>query len=413
MNISLAQNIGDESIDYALLRIEGGLDRLAAWVEGHDYCAYDPGDGQMSHLSALTFGNQTLERLLTAVVLRSPFNIRPLLGVSPHVSTKGMGYMAWGYLRRLQSTGDPHFETKARYCLDWLLAHRSPGYDDLCWGNAFTFTTRAGRIPKGEPTIVWSGLIGQAFVEAYEILADERYLDAANSVCDWIMKLPREETQSGSCLSYVAFRQVSIHNSNMLGAALLARVGAIRDRRDALDLAQAAMRYSCARQSRDGAWFYGEDPKYHWIDSFHTGYNLDSLKRYADCAHDSAFSDELMRGYAYFRRNFFEADGRIKYFNDRLMPIDIQCAAQAIDTLSFFSAQDPAALDLACVVALRTIDQMQDPSGYFYYRDLGWIKIKTPMFHWGQGTMFKALAHLAQKLTCNTGDSAVREGNSA
>ena len=37
---------------------------------------------------------------------------------------------------------------------------------------------------------------------------------------------------------------------------------------------------------------------------------------------------------------------------------------------------------------------MQDPDGHFYYRDLGWKKIKTPMLHWGQGTMFKALAHL-------------------
>ena len=41
---------------------------------------------------------------------------------------------------------------------------------------------------------------------------------------------------------------------------------------------------------------------------------------------------------------------------------------------------------------------MQAPEGYFYYRDLGWTKIRTPMFHWGQGTMFKALAHLMGKL---------------
>jgi len=32
--------------------------------------------------------------------------------------------------------------------------------------------------------------------------------------------------------------------------------------------------------------------------------------------------------------------------------------------------------------------------GHFYYRDLGWIKVKTPMLHWRQGTLFKALAHL-------------------
>jgi hypothetical protein len=41
---------------------------------------------------------------------------------------------------------------------------------------------------------------------------------------------------------------------------------------------------------------------------------------------------------------------------------------------------------------------MQDANGYFYYRDLGWKTIRTPMFHWGQGTMFKALSNLLTKL---------------
>ena len=377
--------------------IADSLDRLTRWVENRNYQAYDPGDGQMSYLRSLTFGSRTLERMLTAAVLRSPVNIRPLLGIKPHTSTKGMGYMAWGHLRRFQTSGLPHHAERARMCLDWLLAHRSPGYPDLCWGNDFTFTTRAGRIPRGEPTIVWSGLIGQAFVDAYDILRDTRYLDAATSTCNWILKLPREETAGGTCLSYVAFGQVSIHNSNMLGAALLARVGAFTGRIEAIDVARQAMRYSCSRQQPDGAWFYGEDPKYHWIDSFHTGYNLDSLKRYIDSACDSGFSDHLLRGYQYFKQHFFEHDGRTKYMHNRLLPIDIQCLAQAMDTLSFFSTSDPEALDLAQRVASWTIEHMQAPEGYFYYRDLGRMKIRTPMFHWGQGTMFKALAHLLGK----------------
>ena len=378
--------------------IQRSLDRLGAWVEDRGYRAYDPGDGQMSFLAALTFGNQTLERVLTASVLRTPFNIRPLLGIRPHTSTKGMGYLAWGYLRRYVTTGDSHYAQKAGRCLDWLIEHRAPGYSQFCWGNDFTFTTRAGRIPRGEPTIVWSGLIGQAFVDAYVAMGDQRYLDVARSVCDWILKLPREQAGSGACLSYVALHQVSIHNSNMLGGALLARVGQLTGRQDMTDLARRSMQYSCSRQNLDGGWFYGEAPKYHWIDNFHTGYNLDSLKRYADCTGDTSFSEEMVYGYDYFKRHFFEPDGMPRYMHDRVLPVDIQCAAQAIDTLSFFSDGDPQALALACRVAQWTIGNMQSPDGHFYYRDLGWKKIKTPMLHWGQGTMFKALAHLICKL---------------
>ena len=287
--------------------VRDSLDRLSGWIEEHDYRAYDPGDGQMSYLRGLTFNSRPLERILTAAVLRSPFNIRPLLGIKPHTSTKGMGYMAWGYLRLFQSTGDERHALKARKCLDWLLQHRSPGYGELCWGNEFTFTTRAGRIWKGEPTIVWSGLIGQAFVEAFAVLGDASYLEAASSVCNWIMKLPRERTSAGDCLSYVAYEQVSIHNSNMLGAALLARVGARVGRGEMIDVAKSAMTYSCARQNPDGSWFYGDDAKYHWIDNFHTGYNLDSLKRFVDSTGDAEFVEHLQSGYAYFKDNFFES----------------------------------------------------------------------------------------------------------
>ena len=378
------------------------LDRLMRWIEENHYRAYDPGDGQMSYLRNLAFGSRTLHRLLTASVLRSPLNIRPLLGIKPHTSTKGMGYVAWGYLRLFQSTGDERYALKARKCLDWLLQHRSPGYADLGWGNEFTFTTRAGSIPRGEPTIVWSSLIGQAFVDAFEILGDASYLEAANSVCNWILTLPRERTPVGDCLSYVAYEQVSIHNSNMLGAALLARVGARVGRSELIEVAKSAMTYSCAHQNLDGSWFYGHDQKYHWIDNFHTGYNLDSLKRYVDHTGDVEFAEQLERGYDYFKQNFFETDGRPKYMHNRLLPIDIQCAAQAIDTLSFFSTSDPAALDLASRTAEWTITHMQAEDGHFYYRDLGWTKIRTPMFHWGQGTMFKALTHFLGRLNVNS-----------
>lgn len=49
-------------------------------------------------------------------------------------------------------------------------------------------------------------------------------------------------------------------------------------------------------------------------------------------------------------------------------------------------------------LALWTIEHLQDADGHFYCRDLGWIKVKTPMIHWGQGTMFKAMAVLLSVL---------------
>ena len=382
--------------------LQKSIAEVVSWAEAHDYRAYDPGDGSLSFLRHLTFNVHFLQRLLTASVLRTPIHIRPWIGIRPHTSTKGMGYFAWGYTKMWALTSDVSFRHRAESCFEWLIANRSPDQKHYCWGNHFSFSTRAGTIAKHTPTIVWSSLIGLAFLEAYEVFGNSKYLEVSASTADWVKTLPREQTSRGVCLSYVPDAQSSIHNSNMLGASLLARVAAHTKDRGALDLAREAITYSCTRQLQDGAWFYGEATKYHWIDNFHTGYNLDCLKRYIDSTGDLEFEGNLRLGFRYFITNLFEPDGRPKYYQNKTLPIDIQCAAQAIDTLTFFSDIEPESLVMAEKVALWTIQHMQARDGHFYYRDLGWKIVKTPMFHWGQGTMFKALASLLSKRATST-----------
>jgi hypothetical protein len=192
--------------------------------------------------------------------------------------------------------------------------------------------------------------------------------------------------------------QNSVHNANMLGAGMLARTWSHSRKSECLDMASAAMEYSVSRQRADGSWWYGEDAKYHWIDNFHTGYNLDSLKCYIESTGDLRFKPHLQIGFEYFKANFFEAGGRPKYYHNRAYPIDIQCASQAIETLTKFSDDAPDALSIAIAVAAWTIDQMQDTTGYFYYRRYPLLVAKIPMLHWGQATMFHALALLLLKV---------------
>lgn len=376
------------------------LVRLEQWVERNSYRGYEPFDGLSSPLRPLTFGNLFLERLLMQVVRQSPINLRPLLGITRKESTKGRGYMAWGYLIRHQATGRPEYRTKAMDCLDWLDRNKAPKYRHHSWSNHFDFAGRGGGYSKNDPIIVWTSLIGQAFLGAYQALGDRRYLGIAESVCRWILDLPREKTSRGDCLSYLAHVQSSIHNSNMLGAAMLAGTYQHTQNNDYLAVARSAMEYSCSRQRDDGSWWYAEDPKYHWIDNFHTGYNLDSLKRYEESTGDRSFADHLRRGFEFFKRSFIEDSGRPKYYHRRAHPIDSQCAAQAIDTLSTFADTDDEAAALALKVAHWCIDHMQDSDGHFYYRIYpGGIKAKTPMLHWAQATMYKALANLLLRLS--------------
>jgi rhamnogalacturonyl hydrolase YesR len=386
------------SLDESGRLVYGALSKVQTWIEEHDYEAYEPFDGLSSPLRRLTFGSVFLDRLLLQAVRRSPVNIRPLVGIKPLPSTKGRGYMAAGYFTLYKLTGDADYRRKAVDCLEWLMRHKSPRFREYSWANHFDFSSRGGRYTRDESIIVWTAIIGQAFLDGYELLGERRFLDVAESACRWILALPKDRTQSGTCISYHALGQHNVHNANMLGAAMLARTWRHARQPEYLELASAAMRYSCTRQREDGSWWYGEEPKYQWVDNFHTGYNLDSLKCYLESTGDPAFARQLDLGLEYFKANFFEPTGRPKYYHDRAKPIDIQCASQAIETLARFAKTDPDSLPLAMKVAKWTITHMQDSTGYFYYRKYTVGASKIPMLHWGQATMFNALAVLVSTL---------------
>jgi glycosyltransferase involved in cell wall biosynthesis len=376
------------------------LTELDRWLEDHDFKGYEPFDGLSSVFRSFTFGNWFLERVLQQLVLRCPFRIRPYIGIAPKKATKAMGFLARGYFRLAEVCDDSEYDRKGEWCLEWLMAHVSPGYSGACWGNEFAYAARPFQLPKHAPTLVWTSLIGQAFLDGYERTNKECYREIAQSARDFILKdLARMETETGTCLSYIVGKEVWIHNANMLGAAFLARWAKLSRDEEARQVAAEAVRYSCSRQLADGAWYYGEEKAYHWIDNWHTGYNLDSLKVYTAYTGDTQFQEHLERGYRFYKEHFFEADGCPKYYHDRRYVVDIQAAAHSIDVLAHFSEDDPEALELAQRVATWTLDHMRDCSGYFYYRKLSWKTVKTPMLHWGQATMFCGLSHLLLKLS--------------
>ena len=392
-------------------RLESSLARVIRWVQDHAYKGYEPADGNSSVLFPLTMGRVWPMRVLQQVVLRSPFNIRPLLGVARHESAIGRGYMAWGYLIMLRGGASQAIRDEVVACLSWLIANRASRHRDFCWGDPYEYATRGGRRPRDAPILIWTALIGHVFLDDYEMLGGEQYRRVVESIGRWMIGLPIEHTSTGSCLSYNAYRQSSIHNSNATGASFLARLGAMTGNQVAISLARSAMAYTCARQHRDGAWWYGEEPKYHWIDNFHTGYNLSALHTYTLALQDRSFDEQLSRGLSYFKSHFLESDGCPKYLHNQTYPIDIQCAAQAIDTLVTLSDSNPESLSLALKVAKWTINHLQAPDGHFNYRLLRWRTVTTPMLHWGQGTMVKALAAVLRKVAANANEPHMLVGS--
>ncbi len=384
-------------------RIYDSITRLTAWLERNDYRGYDTFDGLSSKLlRPLTFGNPFLRTVLQQAVRRIPINIRPLIGIGTDRSTKGMGFIARGYIRLYDATGDAAWRAKAIMCLDWLMEKRSPGYTGACWGNHFDYQARGDfYLPAGVPTVVWTSLIGQAFLDGYDRFGKEEYFDVAESACEHILHdLYATAEGNTKCISYTPTLRSMVHNANVLGGGLLARVYSHNRKEAFRDLAEKSIAYT-ANQS-EARWFLvlrREAEHYHWVDNFHTAYVLDSFKHYAEGTGDQRFQKGMMEGYEYWKKVFFLADGTPRYYDYKTYPLDIQCAARRrLIRWCISTPRIPEALTLALKVAQWTIEHMQDSSGYFYYRRYPWAVNRTPTLHWGQATMLSALAGLYKSL---------------
>ena len=167
-------------------------------------------------------------------------------------------------------------------------------------------------------------------------------------------------------------------------------------------MAEKAANFTVRHQTEAGAWYYGVAEKWKWVDSFHTGYVLESLDCVCRHTGNQKHRTALEKGYQFFLKTFFGDDGTPKYYDYKTRPLDIQCASQGIQTLVNLSGLNSTSIPTALKVADWTIRHMQDPTGYFYYRKYPLITNKTPTLHWGQATMFAALALLHQYLKLGT-----------
>lgn len=370
--------------------------RVHGWLRDREYVAYDPFDGLSTWARPLARG-KFARQVLQKSVRMAPVNLRPMLGIRPARSTKAIGYCARAYLKLDRVDPAAGFGKHAVWALEWLLDHASPGYSGLAWGNHFDYQSRLFYLPEGEPTVVWTALIGHALVDAWERLRERRWLDATRSVVAFMLNdLERRETGAGICIGYIPSGFTAVHNANMLAAGFLARAAAYTGDEYALGVARQAVDYTVGCQLSNGSWWYGEAEDRHWVDCFHTGYVLDSLWWYMVGSGDTSHTESFVRGADYFVDSFFSADGLPRYYRDRWWPVDIQCAAQGVESLVLLSrVLDPRILSVAERVAAWTIARMQQADGHFAYQLWpGMLLNSTPMLHWGQATMLHALACL-------------------
>ncbi|HTP70359.1 MAG TPA: hypothetical protein VMJ35_15725 [Dongiaceae bacterium] len=376
-------------------RAKDALLKLLAYCRATDWAGYDPYDALNSRLFvAMPLLNSRWPRLiLTQALKRSPVNLRRLLAVPKTQNPKGLALCLSAVLKLSQADVADR-NNLVRYFIDRLDALRSAGSPYACWGYSFPWQTRKEVVPAGTPNLVCTVFVANALLGAYEQFADERCLAMAASAADYVAnELYWTDGAGWHSFSYpLPSIRVQVHNANFLAAALLCRVAKLTGNSQHLSKALDVTRCSVSKQKQDGSWDYGEGPKQDWIDNFHTGFNLGALADIDHYTDSEEFAESIRRGFEFYRTHFFRDDGAPRYFHDRTYPIDIHCVAQSLITLTQFQHLDPSSALLAEKVAAWTLDHMWDKRGFFYYRVLRSITIRTPYMRWSEAWMLLALA---------------------
>jgi hypothetical protein len=399
-------------------QITAALQSLDSWVEDQGFRGWDPHDALNSPLiRRLTLHNRYAAIVWLQLLRRSPLNLRPLLAIPKDYNAKGMGLFLASYARKYAVTHDPRHREYVNFFAQWLLKNAAPGYRGMGWGYNFDWPNRAFFAPAGTPTVVNTAFIGLAFLDMHLLLGNEpewsslagatdvaegkrhssfSALDVARSSCDFVLRDLNvlAPTPDEHCFSYTPLDHRFVHNASMMGAWLLASVFKQTGEPHLGKAALSAARFTARRQLPDGAWSYGIAANERWVDNFHTGFVLVALKRVGDYLQTDEFDKSVLRGYRFWKERMFLPDGTPKYYPDRTHPVDIHSVAQAILTFLEFRQEDEEALEQAVRVAQWGIENLQDPTGYFYYQSCRGYTIRIPYIRWAQAWMQRALTEL-------------------
>ncbi|MBI0583423.1 MAG: hypothetical protein ISF22_04265 [Methanomassiliicoccus sp.] len=391
--------------------LESSLLRLEEYVRVRDYQGTDPYDA-LNSPAIRSLPGKMPKVAMTQLFVYSPIDMRRAFGVREGRNPKAVALFLSAYcdLRRGGMIDERSFTAVADRLVRYLLDARSPGYHGNCWGFNFDWQdiTRFSR--AGLPTVVISSYVGNALLDLYDLNGRREMLDEAMGISDFILQdLNVREEDGGVCFSYTPIDHHVVHNANMLAASLLSRLYHHTGREDLLDRAIGAVDFTVQRQEPDGSWAYSIDPrtgdKRRQLD-FHQGFVLDALSdfmRYSG-RKDPRYVDALLAGARFYREEQFEPDGRSLWRLPRRWPVDIHHQAQGVVTFSKLARFDPQLLEFASRIALWTVENMQDPRGYFHHQIHERFENRIAYMRWGQAWMMYALGKLLAARGATAGD---------
>jgi len=376
------------------------LDVLQA-AERQNYAGYSKFDALNSPLlKTMSMDKKWLRVIYTQIVNRCPFHIRPLLGVKKSRNPKGIALFARAYLFLYSATGDELYKNEAGKLLQWLMENKAEGSRYSSWGYNFVWQNTIFVQGMNEPNCVVSVFVGEAFVHAYRLLKDEKYLLVARDIANFVTKeLPvLFESRDEMAIGYVQERSdCVVLNINALAGAFLAKVWKQTQEQELLGFAKKVLGFTVNRRTPYNAWYYthpkGRSPLKH--DNYHTGGILDALLNYFEETGDNRYMTVYWRGLDYYQKHLFEQNGAPRWMNNKKYPFDIHGAAQGIISFSKAAIQKRAFLLQAERIVDWTLANLyKNKTSDFVYRRGRFMTWNYSLMRWCNAWMARALCEL-------------------
>ena len=202
------------------------LEKLSRYSVAEGYQGYSLYDSHTSPIPFHRFGN-VLSFYINQVIKRSPLNLRPVFGIPKDFNPKGVGLFLNAISDVIESDlpvslalVNGTIREEARMLFNWLLENQSRGYSGMCWGYNYPWPKRdVGLVPSYTPSSVVTGFNSRAIFNYYRISSDDAAREALRSSADFILNdIPRTETSSGTCFSYLPIKEDQTVNANLLAA---------------------------------------------------------------------------------------------------------------------------------------------------------------------------------------------------
>jgi hypothetical protein len=383
-----------------LARVNGVLDAVIDYSEAQGWQGFDKHDALNSPLLETICGWSRVTRLLAVqAVMRSPMNLRPILGTPRTFNPKGLALFMRGLLDRYAVDGDGKHLVRLHTLLRQLdsMAVTTPS-GGLAWGYQYPWQDLGFFAPRGTPNAVVTAFVCEALLAAHRQLGDPKLLSRVEAAIPFFLRdLQRlKDEPEELCLSYMPLSMtMRVLDVSILVASVLAQFARQANQPQWFEPARRLARYVVHRQTDYHAWFYtdppGDSPIRH--DNYHTGFILDALSNYMDATEDRQWQSQYEAGLSFYAEHLFEPNGAPRWMSDRAYPYDIHGAAQGILT---FSRHMETYGDLARRIAGWALDEMYNPEGRFYHQRKRWYTKKFTQLRWCNAWMVRALAAFAQ-----------------